>query len=153
MLDNLELVKKKATSQLIDLDCLNLEEIVSPRGDGQWAYKLEGNHAFHVDDLTWQEDTFNDWRDRLRAIEQVDAGLISRSGPFFATARTTNEAYTACFGGAYRLSWIHIPVDDPKARDLLKQAVADKKPMKWWLNTDYAIVSRDHYECAIFADV
>ena len=141
------MVKENAAGQLIDLDCLNLEEVVSAKGDTQWAYRLEGNHAFHVGDLKLQEDTFTEWRDHLRVSEPLNAGLIPHSGPFFATARAQGEAHTACFGGAYRLSWIHIPVDDPTARDLLQEAVKGKKPMQWWLDTSYAIVSQTHSYC------
>ena len=121
---------------LVDVDVLNVEEVLENRAT--WGYTGGRDHAYLVKELEYDEAAFA----KLKAaqIGKAKEGLIPGAGPFTAPTHVKGESKRTVFGGATRLYWIHIPVDDATAIATLRQGVANCESMEWWLATDYAIV-------------
>lgn len=144
------------------IDCFRVEEVLPiDFGSEQWSYKVrpKKDHPFKLDSVKFDKPSF----DTLRALkkdlypgtgkvrgsrENLTPGpgklrattedLIPDAGPFYGV--TQDGRLRVCFSGGHGFYWIHAPLDDTKATDLVIQSIADRWSISKWLETDYAIV-------------
>lgn len=126
------------TTNLIEINIINVEEVFE-HTTGSWSYGDQSKHGYVDSELELDEAAFT--RILAKQTSRSTNGLIPGTGPFTAPSHVAGITANTVFGGPCRVFMISIPLDQPHARALLKEAVEKKHSMEWWLGTPYAIVS------------
>lgn len=130
------------SQQLIAADCFNVKEMMPPNGTKKWASGLDEKQDFRITDLRLETAVFDTLQQQLTRTKPDHAGLLARSGPYYAKPRDPNSTVgDTCFGGPYCAMWFHFSASDPRALRLLAEGINARKSNKWWLETGLAIVS------------
>ncbi|EPT02893.1 hypothetical protein FOMPIDRAFT_91191 [Fomitopsis schrenkii] len=102
-------------------------------------------YDFYFPDLQLDTVAFEALQKHIREKDPKLAGLLTGSGPYYAKPRTGDGSEVeTCFGGVYRVVWLHFPGDDPKALALLREGITHHKSTDWWVATGYAIRILDY---------
>lgn len=156
------IAKRRAVAPIVSIDCFRVEE-VPPIGFGseQWSYSVrpKKDHPFVLDSIKLDTPAFDELRALKKSLfpgtgrvrgsrENLTPGpgklrattedLIPDAGPFYGA--TASGRPRVCFSGGHGLYWIHAPLDDNKAIDLVVRGIAEQWSISKWLETDYAIV-------------
>ncbi|EPS96445.1 hypothetical protein FOMPIDRAFT_1018817 [Fomitopsis schrenkii] len=113
---NISMWQVSKSQQLIAADCFNVKEMMPPNGTKKWASGLDEKQDFRITDLRLETAVFDTLQQQLTRMKPDHAGLLARSGPYYAKPRDPNSTVgDTCFGGPYCAMWFHFSASDPRA--------------------------------------